>query len=292
MSTRTRLAALAVATVVSTPLHAASGTPVSFGGPVNDPGWQRLTDVAEGRRPSGTPPRSDVVLWRGDTCETKELYVRLYAKSAAEAKSSLVKTLSDATCTQVPTPTVTQVVPDNGVQAAVDSHYVATSHTLQDIVFIDVAWFRSSSLVYWDGSKAWHDPALGKVITWLDGGPGWWPTKTPPKYYYANFSCPGSGFCSEAATIAEGNFHTDFLHCNVTNQDIRMVTDVYAQADGSRIVEFYKYGTCAGLHSATDHRTQRTSGGYGGQTAGALYTCAQGPESNPPKNVPCANVTQ
>ena len=276
--------ALTVGVLVGGAVHS---KPVAAGGETVE---DRMDALKAGRPLTGAPPRSDLIVWRGTNCQNRELYVRLNSSSSDAAKSALIQTLNDATCTQVASPIATESA---GVSPlVVNAGYIATSHTLQDIVRIDVAWFRTSTLRSFDGTKVWLDPTLGKQIAWLDGGPGWWPTKTPPHYYYANFDCPTTGFCSEAATIVEGSFHTDFLHCNAINQDIRLVTDIYAYDLGDRTVEFYKYGSCPGVYSATGDRFQSDSGGYGGQTAGALYTCAQPPGSNPPRDVPCDKQLQ
>ena len=277
-------AALALA-ATSLAGSAGSGAAVASGETVDD----RMDALKAGRPLLGAPPRSDLIVWRGTNCRDRELYIRLDGKSTDAAKSALVQTLSDSACTQVASPVQTVARQEFGTLS--QSDYIATSHTLQDIVRIDVTWFRTSTLRHYDGLKVWLDPTLGKQIAWLDGGPGWWPTKTPPHYSYANFNCPGSGYCSEAGTIVGANFHTDFLHCNSINQDIRLVTDIYAYELGDRTVEFYKHGSCPGVFSATGDRFQSTTGGYGGQTAGALYTCAQ-PPSNPPTDVPCDKSVQ
>lgn len=221
------------------------------------------------------PHKKDAIKWSGNTCESKRLYVGLYLPPDVDEKSVVVETDESKACHQKARPIVTNykkskpdAAPDGFVSIAACSlrnNWIHTSHTLQDVVRIDLAWLRSSFRRYWNCDTTYWSERFGDIFAWAGSGPSWWRNDPPtfPSIYWGCF--PVTFNCEFTHATVRADFHTDFAHCNAINQDIRLETAVYTYNDGGEYVEFRKNGSCPGVYSATGTRVNTSkTGGFGG----------------------------
>jgi hypothetical protein len=171
---------------------------------------------------------------------------------------------------------------------------VHTSHTIQDVVNIDLAWLRTSAQRYWDCNKAWWAKTIdtqSRVKAWADSGPTWWHVKDQVTFPYVAWQCPDGGVCASATVWARTTFRVDVLHCNRLNTNsIELDTETITYPDGSYTVYFDKYGSCAGLHSSTAMMTNNSNsrgspGGYGG--SGFCWQAIPSAQTTPSAQASC-----
>lgn len=252
---------------------------------------------------SAHDPQTDYIDWTGNSCSTAELHVHLFVPDPTVEKSVRVGSASD--CTPLPEQIITAFNPTGGVinlggssggASALSGcgpygNVIHSSHTLQDVVRIDIAWLRSSVDRAWDCNSTWlhnENDTYDRVKAWADGGPSWWKINDPVTWPNASWSC-NTNSCTNAWARTTTTFHTDFLHCNVINQDIKLTTTTVSYPDGSYWVDFQKNGSCPGVFSATATKTntdETRAGGYGG--SGFCIRAVAGPVEAPSAQAPCS----
>jgi hypothetical protein len=259
--------------------------------------------AAEADPPDGTPEPgamrriyssgSDFIEWSGDSCDSIVLRVHMEGRNEEPIeKLATIGTSESDRCEQT-LDAVKEVMPsaqdlteaEVSAAAATSSNFIHTSHTLQDTVRIDIGFLRSSTKRFWTGSKTWWDESVAgnNLPAWAGSNP-----RTPwnhgvPDFWAVQFGCENPPYfpCADALYSSLGDFHTDFIHCNVVNQDIRLQTSVRSFTDGTYTVDFFKYGSCPGVFSATGKKANGTrTGGYGGGTDSITICPLPPPASN------------
>jgi len=237
--------------------------------------------------PSGVPTAADPVVWRygddtirwwGHDCESMvvELTMRI---QEGEAPDSVVwdsgencepivldpPTADDGTVTAATTDAATT---DATIAAACTTWYnwVHTSHTIQDLPGIDLAWLRTTMKRYWNCNTTYWSEEYGDLFAYDGSGPSWW-SHDPPWWAVIKWTCwPLPSSCSQAKAEARAWFHVDFPACSGGHEDIRIDNAVWTQKNTSTIVwQTSKSSTCTGLHSSTGTKQNLSkTDGYGG----------------------------
>lgn len=215
-----------------------------------------------------------------------QVRIHLYSNDPTVEKSRVVG--SDANCVPVVQPVKTAFNPEGGVLSlgggteisgsSVSSlascgpygNVIHSSHTLQDVVRIDIAWLRTSTDRIWNCNATWlheENDSSDRVKAWSGTGPSWWTLKDPTRFGTVTWTCGRDLNCSNTWARVAVTFHTDFLHCNAINQDIKITETTVSYPDGSYYVDWVKNGSCPGVFSATATKANVSnlrSGGYGG----------------------------
>jgi hypothetical protein len=139
-----------------------------------------------------------------------------------------------------------------------------SSHTLQDVLNIDVAKLRLVDKRFWNGESSWYDdpwcylstPAAancylyGTVSSYTGVR---WNHPVSLDFPYINDYCHHDSWCYNPVFEGHGHFHTDFTWCNSSagGQEIDMQNNNYSYADGSYMTDFWTTASCFGLHHAT-----------------------------------------
>lgn len=132
---------------------------------------------------------------------------------------------------------------------------IQSSQTLQDIINIDISKFRYGHDRVWNGAQTY----MKSGVRWktADAGPSW--NHVTGSY----FDLQETAWAASARGIAHGDFHSDFLWCNLQpGQNFTLKTTLTSHSDGGRSVAFTQSQTCSGTHMATAHKTSVVPGAW------------------------------
>lgn len=213
----------------------------------------------------------DSIVWWGDDCDSVVVEVWMDVDVGEEVDTvawdsgpncePIVTDPPKVDNTTSPAPTLARAASCPPVKF----NWIHTSHTLQDPVFIDLAWLRTSFKRGWRCDTTYWTEVYGDMIAFDGSGPSWW-SHDPPTWAVINWSClPIINLCTKAKSEARAWFHVNFASCPGGHQDIRIDNEVWTKADGSHTFHTAKNASCTGIHSATGSTVNGSkSGGYGG----------------------------
>jgi len=124
-------------------------------------------------------------------------------------------------------------------------NWVHSSQTQLDVINIDIARFRYLRDRKWDGGQTWWGNG------WLAGNTEKaWNHPVGVQHHWTQ----GPGI--SAATEGSGDFHSDFLWCNLQEgQNFRLSTTMTTFKNGDRGASFRQSQNCFGTHMATAVKT-------------------------------------
>jgi len=143
--------------------------------------------------------------------------------------------------------------------------WLHSSHTLQDVAFIDLAWLRTTAKRGWRCDTTYWSEVSGDMLARSGSGPSWW-SHDKPTWAVINWSClPIINLCSQAKMQARAWVHVNFPSCSGGHEDIQLDNAVWTNANGTLTFQTSKSSSCTGLHSSTGAKSTSTKGsGYGG----------------------------
>lgn len=259
-----------------------SPTPSDGPSPEPSPSPSPVPSPSEDPAPTEEDPEvliygDDTITWWGDSCETITVVLTMDVDAGEEPDEVVWDSGVNCEPIIIDPPTVDSSASSAArqVRAAKGGFrtlapaclptkfsWIHTSHTIQDLPNIDLAWLRTSFKRGWRCDTTYWTEVSGDMIAFDGSGPSWW-SHQAPFWAVINWTClPIVNLCSQAKSEARAWFRVDFGGCH---QDIRINNAVWTRADGTHTFQTSKSASCTGLHSSTGSMVNGSkTDGYGG----------------------------
>ncbi len=192
--------------------------------------------------------KCNVTVLKTETPSARELAQRV---GAAKEGETLPMTKQPAEAVSLLSP---QSTDSTSSTATVWGNYIHSSGTLQDIVFVDISRVRYHTDRKWDGSTSWWGAAWAGQC---NAG-----ANTPWNHLVSCVAWDLSDHAPTVETAAQGEFHSDWLWCNLqAGQNFAMINDHQSAWQGSFAAFFFQTKTCSGTHMTTQSWTSTNING-------------------------------